>query len=342
MHILIVYNGIIPAFRYGGTQRVIWYLGKELAKMGHEVAYLTHKGVRCPFGKVYFMDTSLPVAQQIPDDTDIIHFNDGLPGGCISHPYIITMHGNVNNDLPLDSNTVFVSKNHAERFGSESFVYNGLDWDDYGQPDLHTSRHYFHFLGRAAWRVKNVRGAIRSVTALSHERLFVLGGYRLNIKMGFRLTLHPRIRFCGMVGGQKKFSLLQHSKGLIFPVRWHEPFGLALTESLYFGCPVFGTPYGSLPEIIIPDVGYLSNREEELSLAMKYAAHYSPERCHEYARDCFNAKIMAVQYLEKYEKVLNNQPLNVIPPRLQNKESEKFLAWDTSRSKKNTDNNFNS
>lgn len=334
MRILIVYNGIIPAIRYGGTERVVWYLGKELAKMGHEVAYLTKKGVCCNFGKVYFINPSLPFTQQIPQDIDIIHFNDGLPKEPVSRPYVVTLHGNVNNDSALDTNTVFVSKNHAERFGSDSFVYNGLDWDDYSQPDLCAERRYFHFLGRAAWRVKNVQGAIQTVTALPHERLFVLGGHRLNIKMGFRLTLHPRVRFFGMVGGKKKLSLLQHSKGLVFPVRWHEPFGLALTESLYFGCPVFGTPYGSLPEIILPDVGYLSNRMEELALAMSDVGQYSPKRCHEYARDCFNAKIMAMNYLKKYEKALNNQPLNIIHPRLQKKETEKFLAWDVFRKRK--------
>ena len=45
-------------------------------------------------------------------------------------------------------------------------------------------------------------------------------------------------------------SLLNASRGLIFPVRWHEPFGLAVIESLYFGCPVFATPYGALPELV--------------------------------------------------------------------------------------------
>jgi glycosyltransferase involved in cell wall biosynthesis len=305
MHILIVHNSIIPALRYGGTERVIWYLGKELVKMRHEVSYLVQKGSHCDFGKVYFINPSLSIAQQIPPKTDVIHFNNGVPKAPIPLPYIVTMHGNLNDDTKPDANAVFVSKNHAERFGSTSFVYNGLDWDDYGKPDLNAERHYFHFLGHAAWRVKNVKGAIRAVTAIPHEQLFVLGGYRINIKMGFRLTLHPRVKFCGMVGGDKKLSLLQHSKGLVFPVRWHEPFGLALTESLYFGCPVFGTPCGSLPEIIHPDVGYLSSKLEDLTRAMKEAANYSKARCHEYARDCFNSKIMALNYLEKYNKVLN-------------------------------------
>ena len=35
MNILIVdCTGIIPARKYGGTERVIWYLGKELSKLG--------------------------------------------------------------------------------------------------------------------------------------------------------------------------------------------------------------------------------------------------------------------------------------------------------------------
>ena len=58
---------------------------------------------------------------------------------------------------------------------------------------------------------------------------------------------------------------------MIFPVRWHEPFGLAIVESLYFGCPVFGTPYGSLPEIVAPDVGVLSARASDLAEAVRGA-----------------------------------------------------------------------
>ena len=129
---------------------------------------------------------------------------------------------------PLPLNTVFLSRNHAERHGAETFVYNGLEWSDYGVPNWETPRRYFHFLGNAAWRVKNVRRAIEVVRGMHGERLMVLGGTRLNIKMGFRLTLSPKIHFAGMVGGEEKLRLLNGSKGLIFPVRWHEPFGLAV------------------------------------------------------------------------------------------------------------------
>ena len=327
MHVLIVHNHIIPVLRYGGTERVIWYLGKELVKMGHKVSYLVPKGSTCPFADIYTIDPSKPLVKQIPEGIDVVHFNNDPPNEQLKTPYIVTVHGNRSDYAVLDPNTVFVSNNHAARHGSNSFVYNGLDWDDYSVPNWNTRRKYVHFLGDAAWRVKNVKGAIQVVTAVPHEQLFVLGGYRLNIRMGFRLTFHPRIKFFGMVGGSKKLALLQGSKGLIFPVRWHEPFGLALTESLYSGCPVLGTPYGSLPEIIHSDVGFLSAKSNELVQALKEIGQYSQKRCHEYARDCFDAGTMARAYLDKYHIVLNNQTLNVTPPQWQGQQSSKFLPW---------------
>jgi hypothetical protein len=36
---------------------------------------------------------------------------------------------------------------------------------------------------------------------------------------------------------------------------------------------------------------------------------------------------MALNYLEKYNKVLNNQPLNPALPKLQKQDNGKFLAW---------------
>ena len=326
MNILIVNAGIIPVTNYGGTERVIWYLGKELAKMGHTITYLVNEGSHCDFAKVLVLDVKKDLDAQIPAETDLVHFNF-QPWSAISKPYIVTMHGNCNDKRLFDLNTIFVSANHAERFGSKSFIYNGLDWDDYKKPNFNIQRNYFHFLGNAAWRVKNVRGAIKIINQTNKEKLKVLGGKRLNINMGFRFTISQRIRFCGMVGGEKKLSLLNESKGLVFPVLWHEPFGLALTESLYFGCPVFGTPYGSLSEIVQPDIGFLSNNSAALAEEMENSEQFSKQLCHEYATDIFNSKIMTEKYLEKYELVLNGETLNKTAPQLITIQEEKFLPF---------------
>ncbi|MEQ8363356.1 MAG: glycosyltransferase [Cyclobacteriaceae bacterium] len=326
MNILIALKSVIPALKYGGIERAVWYLGKELSKSGHQVTFLAAPGSYCDFANIIPFETGKRLNDHIPDDIDIIQF-EFIPEEEVNKPYVVNLQINSPADAILDLNTIFVSKNHANRYGSESYVYNGMDWDDYGKPDFVSRRNYFHFLGKAAWRVKNVKGAIHTVQHLKGEKLKVLGGTRLNIKMGFRLTLDPNIRFYGMVGGEQKYNLLKRSKGLIFPVRWHEPFGIAITESLYFGCPVFGTPYGSLPELVPNELGHLSSNLVDLAEAVRNVDSYSREKCHEYARDVHNSSVMADAYLVKYEKVLNGEKLNLTPPKLVALQEEKFLPW---------------
>ena len=326
MHILIVSNSKIPALKYGGTERVIYDLGQALVKFGHKVTFLVAEGSHCSFAPVKIFNSEISLQSQIPDDVDVVHLNH-QPSEDIRKPYIVTMHGNANDiNLQFDQNTVFVSSNHAERFGSNVFVHNGLNWKNYGKLDLTSKQKYFHFLGKAAWRIKNIKGAIQ-VCQNSNERLKVLGGYRFNIKMGLRLTFDPRISFEGMVDDARKQQLLPYSKGLIFPVLWHEPFGLAITESLYFGVPVFGTPYGSLPELVTKEVGFLSNSASELSKAIKESSKYDRKVCSDYASDLFNADVMAKKYLSFYELVLNGNVLNQAKPQLKCAQTEKFLPW---------------
>lgn len=327
MHILLVINQIIPAKRYGGSERVVWDLGRELINSGHQVTFLAKEGSSCNFTKLIPFNTELTLGQQIPENVDVVHFNDHI-GEAIDKPYVITVHGTTNNpEHRMDRNSVFVSQDHARTMGSTSFVHNGLNWDEYPSPDLTTSRSYFHFLGKAAWRKKNIKGCIKTVR-LAKQKLRVMGGTRLNFKMGFRFTPYPSIQFEGMVDNTQKAHIMNGSKGLLFPVRWNEPFGLAITESLFFGCPVFGSPYGSLPELVTKEVGFLSASSADLAEQLKQAEQYSKQTCHEYARDLFNARVMADRYLEKYETVLNGDFLNENPPRLLEAQTEKFLPFN--------------
>ncbi|GJM63108.1 glycosyltransferase [Persicobacter diffluens] len=325
MKILLVLHSVLPCKTYGGTQRVVWYLAKGLATLGHEVGLLAGKGTQCPFAKVHEINPELDLDRQIPEEYDVVHFN--IPYE-IDRPHLNTFHGDRNNTAPFPKNTVFISAYHAGQFDSDTYVYNGLDFEDYGPVSLNEKKNYFHFLGKAAWRKKNVKGAISLINSIPGARLKVLGGSRLNFKMGFRLTLSPKIHFHGMVGGEEKNQLLRYSKGLVFPVRWHEPFGLAITESLYFGAPVFGTPYGSLPELVKEEVGFLSANPIEVKAAIQNADAYNRQLCHEYAQDCFNHISMARGYLKLYEKVLAGENLHGHNPKRASILKEKFLPWE--------------
>jgi len=328
MKILIVANGTIPVRLYGGTQRVVWGLGKELAKSGHRVSYLVAPGSSCDFAEILPYDSTLPIHKQIPGDVDIIHFNVLLPGlEKLTKPYVITMHGNVNSLHEFDQNTIFISNSHAARYGSDCYVYNGLDWAEYTKPSFSATRKHFHFLGKASWKLKNVQGAIDIIKRTRSERLKVMGGVRFNLNMGLRFTFTPRAQFYGMVGGKEKDALLQHSKGLLSPVRWHEPFGLSIIESLFYGCPVFGTPYGSLPEIVTEDVGFLSRSCDKIVRELQDIEKYSNSHCHDYAVEKFNSGRMADAYISKYEQVFAGEKLNPLSPQLKKIQEIKYLEW---------------
>lgn len=321
MHILIVNHSPIPVFAYGGTERVIWDLGRALVRAGHRVSYLVPEGSHCDFAEVLPLQRDVPWEAQIPAGVDITHFqfNPNIP---LSFPHVVTQHGNSSECIPLPRNTVFVSKNHAQRHNSDAFVYNGLDWSAYGTVNWQVTRTHVHFLGKAAWRVKNVQGAI-DIARAAHAPLEVLGGDRINLKRGFRFTWSRQVKFHGMVGGDKKFQLLNTSRGLVFPTLWHEPFGLAVIESLYFGAPVFATPYGALPEIVTPECGILSTSRAILAQAVS-RSQFDPHACHARALT-FNSDQMASDYLSVYQRVLDGESLNPVSPVLHG--DIKHLPW---------------
>jgi glycosyltransferase involved in cell wall biosynthesis len=305
MKILIVNNTTIPALKYGGTERVVWSLGKELNKAGHQVTFLVGKKSVCPFAKILIYNPEIDINDQIPEDTDLVH--SFIPFSTTpKKPYIITVEGNGQAFEEFDINTVFVSRNHAERHSSQSFVYNGLDPEDYGKVNWLKSREHLLFLGKASRKEKNVKDC-KFLAQVTEQKLAILGGW------GFSFSKY--ISYKGMVGGEKKNRLLNQGKALLFPIRWHEPFGIALTESMYFGNPVIGTTYGSLPELITPETGVLTNSLSDMAEAIGNIGSYDRKKIHQYVMDNFSSKKMMNDYFYLYEKVLNGEKINPHKPK---------------------------
>jgi glycosyltransferase involved in cell wall biosynthesis len=307
MNVLIVHtDGKIPVFAYGGTQRDIWAEGKELVNMGHQVTYLVAKGSRCPFANIVFYNPSKTLVEQIPENTDLMHYHGPLykePGNI---PYLSTIHGNRRRGEVFVPNTVFVSRDHARRHGSDQYVYNGLNLDELGKVNLNHPRKHLLFLAKASRSVKNLKGSLK-IARMAGKKLAVIGGKKL--------SLNRNVKYHGLVGGQAKNTVIQDSEALLFPVLWHEPLGLAILESLYFGCPVFGTPYGSLPELIQPAFGHLSKSYSELAEAVQHAGSYDRKQCHEFIADNFSARKMTLDYLNLFEKILNGKTIQEKNPR---------------------------
>lgn len=311
MHIVLHHDATVPPRKYGGTERIVFWLAKGLVELGHEATLLVRKGSVLPAGSpnglhLVPLDPAQPSGEdRIPKGADILHLS-ATPSSPPKLPFIVTIHGNGRPGETFHPNTVFLSRAHAANHGSDTFVYNGIDPEEY-PCDLERNDSLV-FLAKASWKVKNLHGAIETAR-LAGLPLEVLGS-RDWLKGLHRLL--PRfggVRYHGMVNDEEKRRILRKARALLFPVRWAEPFGIAVTEALASGCAVFGTPYGSLPEIVTPEVGLLSTSARELARAVGKGG-YSPERCRARVFQGFTHRQMAESYLRIYERVLTNGTLS--------------------------------
>lgn len=334
MHITLCHLGKkpVPPPLYGGGQRVVYWLGKALIQLGHKVTLIAHRDSHIPGAEL--RPLTHPTANDeswqelIPSDTDILHLRHP-PRRQPSKPFVLTIGGNGQPGEKFPSNTIFVSRNHASHHGSAHFVHNGIDPEDY---EFSPQREdYAVFLAKASWDVKNVRGAIK-VCRRAGVELYVIGSRNWPWNLERLLPAIRGVHYCGTLGQAEKVPLLKRARCLIFPVRWHEPFGNAVNEALVSGCYVAATPYGSLPEIVTPETGVLSQRADELAEALRNPQRFSPQACRDrILKGGFTHLDMARKYLRYYEKVLSSGRLGPAdepePRTMDGFEANRLLEW---------------
>jgi glycosyltransferase involved in cell wall biosynthesis len=254
-------------------------LGKALVELGHEVTLIAHPD-SCVSGiELHAWTGDVAVNRDwerlIPSQTDVVHLR-GLTEVGLRKPFVITVGGNGKPGQRFHRNTIFVSRSHAERHGSRHFVYNGLDPAEYECSPRRDD--YAVFLAKASWAVKNLPGAIQVARRAGLE-LRVLGSRNWPLNLQRWWSKWGGVKYYGMVGQEEKRHMLAKARCLVFPVRWHEPCANAVHEALASGCYILGTPYGMLPEIVVPSVGRLSIRADELAEAARRPQDYSPAAC---------------------------------------------------------------
>lgn len=305
MHVAVASHYRLPVRGYGGAERVIVALVRGLVALGHRVTLLAAPGTRVPEATVVevppatLLDAAVDLATLAPRDADIIHAHVPLRR-VPSRPCVETLHGNRGPGAPPPPpTTIFVSRDHARRFGRDVFVYNGLDPADYlfraAKDD------YDLFLGRLH-SIKGYRWAIAGAKR---------SGRRLVIAGGWRLSWRRIIRYVGTVDGREKLELLAGARCLWMPALWDEPFGLTTIEALLSGTPVLGTRRGALPEVITPEVGALCDTVDEMIAAAATIQSRSPEACRAHAVRYFTHRVMAQAYERMYRHLLET---GTLPP----------------------------
>lgn len=317
LKVLIYHPVILPVLKYGGTERVLMWLAKSLVELGHSVTLFAAKG-----------SNPIPPYQWITDEEELLKrahefslvhsftklsqkIEDAFQGRVIT-----TIQGNGQLGERFHKNTVFVSKNHAERHGSKAYVYNGLDpeellFNDQVRPDRYL------FLSKTNWKVKNLKGAV----GLCHrykKNLWIAGGegpLYLKVLTQFKSFLGKDWKWVGSVGQSQKANFLIQGKAMIFPIVWNEPFGIVMTESLVSGTPFLGSPYGSVPEILefAPQCLMKSDQDWENALTGQIKFPHARE-CRQWVLEKFDRKLMGKNYVSLYEKVMNGESINSTEP----------------------------
>jgi glycosyltransferase involved in cell wall biosynthesis len=335
MHITIYKPGEIPVppELYGGGQRAVYWLCKGLLELGHQVTLIANSDSQVPGAEL----RPLPADDRdpkhwvdlVPDTTDFVllcHKTAWLP----KKPFLFRHGGNAAPVKEFHPNTVFLSRKHAANHGSRHFIHNGLDLSEYSCAERRED--YAVFLAKSRWDVKNLDGAI-TVARRAGVELRVLGSRSLPLNAQKLMPAFRGVRYYGMTGGEEKRRLLSRARCLIFPVRWHEPFGIAVIEALASGNYVAATPYGSLPEIVTPETGVLSEDAEVLTEAVRDSERFHPIDCrNRVLKGGFTHLDMARKYLASFEQILTHGSLlpkgEPAPKMVLEFNSEELLPWN--------------
>lgn len=331
----------VPPQKYGGTERVIYYLIKGLQELGHEVTLFATGDSQVDCRLIPIHDTHLSFGKttteqklvleeetkinrythqllnQMAGEFDVIHSHGFDLIDFSAVPAVTTLHGKFTLDVMeyyehrRHLNYISISNNQRDSFPDLTYVgtaYNGLDPEDFpviAQPD-----DYVCFIGRFD-REKNPHLAIK---------LAINSGVRIKFagKIDFQgidyfkeevepLLEHPLVEHLGELGMADKIKLISNARVNLHPTGFREPFGLTVLEAAYCGTPTMAIAQGSMPELIEDGrTGFLVEDFAEayhyLEEAYKLDRHYIATR----ARTLFNYRNMAKQYVAAYQQAIEN------------------------------------
>ena len=104
-----------------------------------------------------------------------VHFVQSL---LLDIPYLLSVHGNGKIGETFPKNSVFTSKKHAELHGSDQFVHNALNLEEYiyhGRSREKLQWKKFAFLAKASLKEENLNHCVKAIKN-TRKHLDILGG----------------------------------------------------------------------------------------------------------------------------------------------------------------------
>lgn len=101
----------------------------------------------------------------------------------------------------------------------------------------------------------------------NNRKLLIVGDGPLKQDFINASAEHDNITFMGKLSLNETYSMIAGAKALIFPSKWHEPFGRTIVESFAHGTPVIASSLGGVPELVKDGLnGFLFNPDKDSDL----------------------------------------------------------------------------
>ncbi|MFP5318613.1 MAG: glycosyltransferase family 4 protein [Acidimicrobiia bacterium] len=285
----------VPPPLYGGIEQAIDGLARGFQKAGHHVVMFTTADSTSPVERRWLLEASegyrmgytvpelrhVMAAYEQLDDVDVIHDHSVL-GPVYAERYpdkkvLTTIHGPFNDELTdiyrrIAHRVPIIAISHAQRavvpeLPIARVIHHGIDAARFPFGDGDGG--YCLFLGR----MNPDKGAQRAALAARKAGvpLVMAGKCREPWEHQFfdqeiAPYLDDEIRYVGEVPHEEKVRLLANAACTLFPIRWNEPFGLVMVESLACGTPVLAFREGAAPEVIEHGrTGFLCEDETDMA-----------------------------------------------------------------------------
>lgn len=324
----------IPPHNYGGTELFIAQLAIGLKAAGIDVVVYANGESTVPvevrsfyaksdwppkdqtFGILKDLNHSAWAVRDAVGTCDVIHLNSA-PGlvhaRFVDKPFVYTVHHAKEDELldfyrfysPVNFVTISEYQRIQQRIVNSRTIYHGVDVNTFAF-DPTRKREYLSFLGRIA-PVKGTHLAIE-VAQKTGIPLKIAGQVQPAFQNYFDTKVKPHIdgrliEYLGEADHAVKNELLAGSLAMLFPIQWHEPFGLVLVEAMACGAPVIALDGGSVPEIVRDGVsGFVCSSVDEMIAAVRKLP-LPAQTVREYVAENFSTEKMVSGYVDLYRSI---------------------------------------
>lgn len=330
----------VPPKLYGGIERIVDGLIKELRRRGHEVGLMANPASECAVD--FFVGWQGSKSQR---DADTIRNTLALLRAVDKfRPNLIHSFARMMYLLPLLPRKIAKIMSYqrgaggrqiriASKLGGRSMAFTGCSeyiaemgrsWGSHwtAVPNF-VDTDFFRFQPRVPddaplvflSRMERIKGAHTAIAlARKTGRRLILAGNRVTHEEGesyWKTEIEPflnkeGVEYIGPVNDEQKNELLGSAAAMVVPIEWDEPFGIVFAEALACGTPVISCPRGALPEIVKHGQhGFLVHSFDEGLEAINRLSEIKRSDCRRQAEERFSREVVVGQYEALYSRMLN-------------------------------------